>query len=212
LKELSAGQPCDITGIADYRMLDELGGIQWPCTPNDAATLKCDASERRLFADGRFFHPDGRAKFIFEEPRLQIEPADAEYPFTLLTGRGTASQWHTQTRTSKSAILRKLYPQDAYLEIHSADAAAIGVADGGMLQVTSRRGSIRLRAVITSTVRQGQVFAPMHYDCVNQLTQPVFDPYSRQPSYKACAVSVTTLDGRQNSSGIPHSALSNSGK
>jgi len=194
LKQLSSGQPCDITGITDYRMLDELGGVQWPCKPHDAATLQYNTNERRLFADGRYFHADGRAKFIFEEPQPQHEPPDAEYPFTLLTGRGTASQWHTQTRTSMSAILRKLYPQDAYLEINSDDADVLRIPDGAMLQVTSRRGSIPLRAVITSTVRPGQVFAPMHYACVNQLTQSVFDPYSRQPSYKACAVKVKTMD------------------
>ena len=194
LKQLSAGQPCDITGITDYRMLDELGGVQWPCTPHDAATLQYHTNERRLFVDGRYFHADGRAKFIFEKPQPLPEPSDTEYPFTLLTGRGTASQWHTQTRTSKSAILRKLYPQDAYLEINSADADALRIIDGTMLQVSSRRGSIPLRAVITSTVRSGQVFAPMHYDCVNQLTQSVFDPYSRQPGYKACAVMVKAME------------------
>ena len=194
LKQLSAGQPCDITGITDYRMLDELGGVQWPCTPHDAATLQYHTNERRLFVDGRYFHADGRAKFIFEKPQPLPEPSDTEYPFTLLTGRGTASQWHTQTRTSKSAILRKLYPQDAYLEINSADADALRIIDGTMLQVSSRRGSIPLRAVITSTVQSGQVFAPMHYDCVNQLTQSVFDPYSRQPGYKACAVMVKAME------------------
>jgi anaerobic selenocysteine-containing dehydrogenase len=194
IKQLSIGQPCDFSGIADYRMLDELGGVQWPCTPDDAVTLKYTNNERRLFADGRYFHADGRAKFIFEQPQPLVEPPDEEYPFMLLTGRGTASQWHTQTRTSKSAILRKLYPQDAYLEINHTDAAALQIVDGEMLQVSSRRGSVLLRAVITSTVQPGQVFAPMHYDCVNQLTQSVFDPYSRQPSYKACAVRVRVQD------------------
>lgn len=194
LKQLSAGQPCDITGITDYRMLDELGGVQWPCTPDDAATLQYDTNERRLFSDGRYFHTDGRAKFLFEKPQPLLEPPDDEYPLMLLTGRGTASQWHTQTRTSTSAILRKLYPPDAYLEINIADADALKISDGTLLQVTSRRGSIPLRAVITSTVQPGQVFAPMHYEQVNQLTQPVFDPYSKQPSYKACAVKISLVN------------------
>ena len=194
MKQLSAGQPCDITGITDYRMLDELGGVQWPCKPDDAAKLQYSNNERRLFADGRYFHADGRAKFIFEEPQPLHEPPDREYPFTLLTGRGTASQWHTQTRTSKSAILRRLYPQDAYLEINQLDAEAIGVTSAAQLQVTSRRGSISLRAVVTSSVRPGHVFAPMHYENVNQLTQSVFDPYSLQPSYKACAVRIQAIE------------------
>ncbi len=202
LKQLSAGRPCDITGIADYRMLDQLGGVQWPFTTEDAAALfpisrNADnpfaANERRLFADGRYFHPDGRARFIFEEPQKLSEATDHEYPFTLLTGRGTASQWHTQTRTGKSAILRKLYPQDAYLEVNEKDATTLAALDGDLIEVSSRRGVVQLRVVITPSVRPGQVFAPMHYECVNQLTQSSFDPYSRQPSYKACAVKLRCL-------------------
>ncbi len=192
MKQLSAGQPCDITGITDYRMLDELGGVQWPCTLDDASRLSAD-NERRLFADGQFFHADGRARFLFERSQPLTETPDAEYPLFLLTGRGTASQWHTQTRTSKSAVLRKLYPQDAYLEICPTDARSLNIIDGEFIDVSSRRGSIRMRAVVTTSVQSGQVFAPMHYECVNQLTQPVFDPYSRQPSYKACAVNVKAV-------------------
>jgi anaerobic selenocysteine-containing dehydrogenase len=200
LRRLTAGQPCDITGIADYQMLDQLGGVQWPCNTEDAARLlhakdpmpnaPFAANERRLFTDGQYFHPDGLAKFIFERPQPLSEPADSEYPFTLLTGRGTASQWHTQTRTGKSAILRKLYPPDAWLEMNQHDADSLGIPDGHMAEVSSRRGIIHLRVVVTSSVQRGQVFAPMHYENVNRLTQPSFDPYSRQPSYKACAVKV----------------------
>ena len=69
------------------------------------------APQRRLFADGRFYHPDGRARFIFEEPRPTPEPPGGDFPFQLLTGRGSAAQWHTQTRTAKSDVLRKLAPQ-----------------------------------------------------------------------------------------------------
>lgn len=212
LKQLSAGQPCDITGIADYRMLDQLGGVQWPCTPNDAVELLAaaaampaenpfTANERRLFEDGCYFHPDGRARFIFEEPQPHNEPSDAEYPFTLLTGRGSASQWHTQTRTGKSAILRKLYPQDAYLEVNHQDADSLGLFDGDQVEVSSRRGNVQMRTVITPSVRPGQVFAAMHYECVNQLTKSTFDPYSRQPSYKACAVRLrASANGRRTES------------
>ncbi len=208
LKQLSAGRPCDITGMADYRMLDQLGGMQWPCSHTDAANLvtaaaACSSSgsfaanERRLFSDGRYFHSDGRARFIFEEPRPLSEPTNSDYPLTFLTGRGTASQWHTQTRTSKSAILRKLYPSDPYLELSQRDADLLSIRNGDSLEVSSRRGTIQLRAVITTSVRPGQVFAPMHYECVNQLTQAVFDPYSRQPSYKACAVRLRRLEVSQ---------------
>ena len=75
-----------------------------------------------MFEDGRFFTPDRRARFIFEEPREAPEQADAEYPFLLMTGRGTSSQWHTNTRTGKSDVLRKLYPKECYVEINPQDA------------------------------------------------------------------------------------------
>lgn len=186
LKKLSAGQPCDITGIPDYRALDEMGGAQWPYPARNPP----EATERRLFEDGRFFHPDQRAKFLFEEPRSMPEPPTSDYPFILLTGRGSASQWHTETRTKKSAVLRKLAPRRVYVEINPADARELGIRQNEMVSVESQRGNIAARAFITYAVRKGQVFIPMHYDTVNQLTDAVFDPYSRQPSYKSCAVRV----------------------
>ena len=107
LKRCSRGQPCDITGIADYGALERAGGIQWPVPEGSAAP----ATERRLFEDGVFFHPDGKARFCHETPRATLELPSKEYPLVLLTGRGSSSQWHTQTRTKKSAVLRRLYPQ-----------------------------------------------------------------------------------------------------
>ena len=107
-----------------------------------------------------------------------------------MTGRGSVSQWHTQTRTSKSPVLRKLYPQQAYVEINPADARPLGIKPNEAVVVESQRGSIKAQAFLTQVVRPGQVFIPMHYGATNQLTDAVFDPYSKQPSYKACAVRV----------------------
>ncbi len=182
LKELSQAMPCDITGIEDYRMLEEAGGIQWPLPEG----TPLEATERRLFADGRFYHPDGRARFLAETPRGLSEPTSSHYPFVLLTGRGSASQWHTQTRTAKSAVLRKLYPQDPFIEINPADARALGVRPNQKVVVQSQRGRMSALAVLTHAVQPGQVFIPMHYEETNRLTDAVFDPYSKQPSYKSC--------------------------
>jgi predicted molibdopterin-dependent oxidoreductase YjgC len=186
LKSLTAGMPCDINGIADYRMLDETGGIQWPYPAEGAPR----AQQRRLFADGRFFFPDGRARFQFGAPRDLPEPPGGEFPFQLLTGRGSAAQWHTQTRTAKSTILRKLHPQDPYVEIHPADAAELGLRAGHWAAVESRRGRALARALPTPTIPQGCLFLTMHDESTNRLTDVVFDPVSRQPAYKACAVRV----------------------
>lgn len=186
LKKLSVGKPCDITGIRDYQMLDAAGGVQWPLAEGQALTV----AERRLFEDGIFFHPDGKARFIFGRPQVMPESTDATYPYLLLTGRGTSAQWHTQTRTAKSAVLRQLYPENIYAEINPADAVRAGIKPDSWVEIASRRGKLKARAFVTGTVAMGQIFVPMHYAATNQLTHPSFDPHSRQPSYKACAVSI----------------------
>ena len=230
LKELSAGRPCDITGIRDHDHLESAGGIQWPYTAQDARGMtnaECpmpNAStsdhrtqsneaapdsahssfvighssfrgdpprQRRLFADGQFFTADKRAKFFFDEPRAMPEPPDAAYPFLLNTGRGSSAQWHTGSRTNKSDVLRKLAPTSLYVEINPADATRLGINNDEQVTVSSRRGEAAAAAVITTTVQPGQLFMPMHFDAVNRLTFPSFDPHSRQPSYKACAVRLT---------------------
>lgn len=131
-----------------------------------------------------------RARLIVADPREMPEAPDEKYPFLLLTGRGTVSQWHTQTRTSKSAVLRSLYPNQPYVEIHPSDAAGLGLINGDECLLRSRRGEIQVQAWIVATVRPGQVFVPMHYPQTNQLTLAHFDPFSRQPSYKDCAVAI----------------------
>ncbi|QEG37229.1 molybdopterin oxidoreductase family protein [Bythopirellula goksoeyrii] len=187
MKELSRDQPCDITGIEDYRMLDDRGGIQWPYPEG----CQDEQSERRLFADGQFYHPDGRAKMLFEDPSEMPEPPNPRYPYLLLTGRGSASQWHTQTRTSKSSVLRGLYPLSPYVEINPQDARNEEIRPDSLVTITSQRGSIQAKAFVTPTIQAGQVFIPMHYETTNQLTHAHFDPYSRQPSYKNCAVRIS---------------------
>lgn len=190
MKELSVGQPCEITGITDYRMLDDLGGVQWPLA--QAATAP-PTRERRLFEDGKFFTPDARARFLFDAPRAMPDDVDGSFPFILLTGRGTSSQWHTQTRTGKSDVLRHLYPANIYVEINPEDAHRLEIKDHSKVRLKSRQAQIIATAFVTATVQPGQLFLPMHYAIANQLTFPAFDPHSRQPSYKACAVSVERL-------------------
>jgi assimilatory nitrate reductase catalytic subunit len=186
LKRLSKGRPCDFSGITDYAMLDRAGGIQWPFP--EGATVTPESNERRLFEDGVFFTADGKARLVAEAPRPLPEPTTAAFPLTLLTGRGSSSQWHTQSRTGKSAVLRRLAPREDHVEVNPADARTRKIATNDLVSVASQRGSVTVRAFVTHSVRPGEIFIPMHGPTINKLTFAAFDPYSRQPAYKACAV------------------------
>ncbi|MFD2256396.1 molybdopterin oxidoreductase family protein [Luteolibacter algae] len=184
LKNLTKDRPCDIVGIENYEHIDREGGIQWPFPE-----LSGDhGNERRLFEDGKYYTSSGKARLHFSPPTAMPEPVDPEYPFLLITGRGTSSQWHTQSRTGKSKVLKKLYPADPYFEINPADATKYGIEANAAIEIRSRRGKMSARAYLAPTVQSGQLFLPMHYAEVNRLTYPAFDPHSRQPGYKACAV------------------------
>jgi assimilatory nitrate reductase catalytic subunit len=192
LKQLTRGRPCDFSGIEDYEHLMAEGGIQWPWP----ATVTREAAiprERRLFENGEFHTPDRRARFIFDAPVPMPERPDAAYPFLLMTGRGSSAQWHTGSRTNKSAVLRKLAPTVLTAEINPLNAAHLGIANGDRIRIRSRRGEAEAVAVVTATIAHHQLFLPMHFESVNQLTYPALDPHSRQPSYKACAVAVEKI-------------------
>ena len=98
--------------IKEQQKHDDVGGIQWPYLGHE------EDKERRLFENGEYYRPNKRALFCFEPLRDIPEPTSSSFPFVLMTGRGSASQWHTETRTSKSEILKKLYPKDTWVEIN----------------------------------------------------------------------------------------------
>ncbi len=187
LQKCTAGQPCDITAITGYDMLETCGGVQWPCTEASPEP------ERRLFADGKFYTADERAQFRFAPPQPAPEAPSAAFPYVLLTGRSSSAQWHTGSRTSKSAVLRKLHVDELQVEMHPDDAARSGVGDGVLVTVSTTRGAVQARARCASTVAQGSIFLAMHDARVNVLTASVFDPQSRQPSYKYAAAQVQAV-------------------
>ncbi|MEX2618923.1 MAG: molybdopterin oxidoreductase family protein [Egibacteraceae bacterium] len=189
LQDLSRGRFFDFSGIGGYDDLDEQGGIQWPQPIPGARPER----ERRLFADGVFHTPDGRARFVVDDPRPPAETVRPARPLVLLTGRGSSAEWHTGTRTSKSPGLRRLTPGEPYVELAPADAAARGIEPHDRVEVASERGRMQARAFVTPTIAAGQVFLSMHHADTNQLTMPSFDPYSHQPSYKHATVEVRRL-------------------
>jgi ferredoxin-nitrate reductase len=185
---LSSGQPCDMAGATSAR-LRRLESIQWPCpTPEHPGT-------QRRFLDGRFAAPDGRAVFLPRDHRSPRELPDHEFPFVLTTGRLYA-HWHTLTRTAKAQKLVRREP-GPYIEVNPEDAAALTVAEGDLLQVSSRRGTVRLPARLSNGVPPGLVFVPFHWgdlfgegNAANYLTISAIGRVAKQPELKFCAVNL----------------------
>ena len=188
---MSAGRPCDYSGIT-WARLDEVGGVQWPCPADDPSVPL--GGTARLYTDGTYHRLGGRAAVRVVEPEPIRDRPRAEYPLLLNTGR-TVEHWHTRTKTGRVPILESLAPE-AWIEVNPTDAAALGVRSGGLVRVSSSRGEVsKIRARVTPTVRAGEVFIPFHWDerCANRLTDDQFDPISREPNYKQCAVRIESI-------------------
>jgi anaerobic selenocysteine-containing dehydrogenase len=181
-RETTRGRVLDITGMSYSNLGDH--GKQWPCTAPGPGT-------KRLYADRRFPAPGGRARFIFHPYTPPMEEADEAYPFLLVTGR-ERTQWHTRTRTGKIPALNRRGPR---AEVNLSDARRLGIRDGDVVVVESRRGRVLVPASVDNRAPMGVVFLPFHYgsmgggeSAANLLTNPVYDEASKEPEYKACAV------------------------
>ncbi|MGL5646799.1 MAG: molybdopterin oxidoreductase family protein [Clostridium sp.] len=189
LKKCSKGMPCDITGVT-YEKLRESKGIQWPFKEGDK-DLK---DERRLFEDFKFYSPNGKMKFMYEDVKENSIRETTEYPYMLNTGRGSIGQWHTQTRTREIPVVKKMVSEEAYIELSNILASDLGIEDGELIEVSSSNGNkINIKAKINSKLKRDQLFAPMHYEKTNMLTEEVFDAYSGEPSYKFVTINVKKI-------------------
>ena len=189
---VSAGRPCDCSGMT-YEEIEAVGGIQWP---HPAGATIPAAETRRLYADGVFNTDDGLARLIPTAWEPFPEQPNEDYPFVLNTGR-TVEHWHTRTKTGQVAILERLSP-NPWLEMNPRDARTMRLKPSDTVDVVSRRGRVScLQLRLTETVAPGQVFVPFHWAefNANQVTQAMFDPISREPNYKQCAVRVERAAG-----------------
>ena len=184
-KRISAGRLCDYSGL-NYELIERHGGIQWPYAANTP-----EVKTTRLYSDGRFSTDDGKARLICVEWEPFPEQPNADFPFVLNTGR-TVEHWHTRTKTGKVPILERLSP-NAWLEMNPRDAQSLSLKPHDHVDVVSSRGRVRdVELRVTEIIAPGQVFMPFHYaeTNANQVTQSAFDPISREPNYKQCAVRV----------------------
>ena len=153
------------------------------------------AADRRFFADGTFFHSDGRARFIATAYRPPAHVPDAPRPLVLNTGR-VRDQWHTMTRTGKSVRLAGHRPEPT-VDLHPLDATARGLAEGDIARMSSAWGQAMLRVHVSDAVRPGEVFAPMHWTAqtsragrINGTVTPAVDPISGQPDLKHTPIEI----------------------
>lgn len=164
----------------NYERLSK-GGILWPSiTPEDPGTSV-------LFTET---FPNGKGKLIPVEFAPAKELPDTDYPFVLNTGR-VLQHWHTGTMTRRARTLDEISPEP-YVDVNPMDLERLGIQDGEMVKVSSRRGTITLKVRASTRVSPGNVFIPFHFKeaAANVLTNDVLDPYGKIPEFKFCAVSI----------------------
>jgi assimilatory nitrate reductase catalytic subunit len=175
-KRVSQGRLCDYSAMT-WEAIEAAGGMQW--------------GGERLYTDGIFPAEGGRARLYAIEWEPFPEQPNREYPFVLNTGR-TVEHWHTRTKTGAVAILNGMSPR-AWLEMNPRDARRLKLKPHDRVSVVSARSrvdGVELR--VTEIVAPGQVFMPFHYVEANsnRVTQSAYDPISREPNFKQCAVKV----------------------
>jgi assimilatory nitrate reductase catalytic subunit len=181
LRRATRGAKADYSGI-DYARIRSEQGIFWPCPAPD------HPGTPRLFAE-RFAHPSGRARFHAVPYRPAAELPDAEYPLFFTTGR-YKEHYNSGAQTRLVPELNDAKPEPL-VQLHPRLAAQLGVAEGELLVVESRRGSVSFAARLSQDIRPDTLFAPFHWggrQAANLLTIPALDPLSRMPEFKVCAV------------------------
>ncbi len=182
----------DIGGLADVgdEAYDRMTPMRWP--------IEVNPGQGPDIRRGEFFTANGRARFAAVAPRAPAVAISADYPLRLLTGR-IRDQWHTMTRTGKSAKLSQTVAEP-FVEVHPADSLQYGLSAGGLAEVVTPLGTAALRVRVVDTVRRGELFAPMHWNDrfankarIGSLLPAFTDPLSGQPELKAMPVSIRPL-------------------
>jgi assimilatory nitrate reductase catalytic subunit len=188
LRIASHGGTADYYGITYQRIVDEFG-VFWPCPEIG------HPGTPRLFENGKFYTPDGKAHFNPVAYRLSAEEPDDDFPVLLTTGR-VVSQYLSGTQTRRIGALVDLCPEP-YVEIHPELAAKYGIEDGTWMRVESRRGHVVLKAKVVTTIRPDTVFIPYHWPgkrAANNLTIRALDPISGIPEFKRACVRIAPTD------------------
>jgi assimilatory nitrate reductase catalytic subunit len=185
LREFNVPRAFDISVFneIDDARYDALQPVQWP------VNSQSPHGTQRLFADGKFYTPSGKARMIAVAAQLPAVATDVEFPLVLNTGR-LRDQWHTMTRTGKVPRLNA-HSYEPYVQMHGRDAQRFHLQDGGLARLNSRHGNMLARVQVSDEQRIGSVFVPMHWNDayarsarVDALAAPIIDPISGQPELK----------------------------
>ena len=184
MEEISLLTP--IYGGMHYDRLEQNHGLQWPCWNRD--------HEGTEFLH-KYYFTRGKGQFTITKHQEPAERTDREYPYTLVTGRGSYHHYHTATMTRNSKRLVREYPE-ALLEINAADAKTLQLRDSEKIELLSKRGKVRISITITDRVQPGTVFSSFHFFEVpiNQLTTSAMDPKSKCPEFKVCSVNLRRVN------------------
>lgn len=194
MQRCSKGMPGDFSGIT-WEMLENSKGIQWPFREGEELL----ENQRRLYSDGKFYHPDGKLKFVFENPIPDPLPRTEEFPYIFNTGRGSVGQWHTQSRTREVRFIEDVTSKQAYVYMNKEEAKKYEIKDNDLVRIYSINGhNAVFQVLLTDTVKPAEIFAPIHYVECNKLTPSIYDPYSKEPSYKATPIRFEKITGGTN--------------
>lgn len=191
MKQLSKGDHriLDISGMS-HELIEQKRGIQWPMREGDSE------GTQRLYADGKFCYPDGKAKLMAMPWVDNNEVPDEDYPFWMNSGR-VVEHFHTRTKTGKVGNCNKFSPTP-YMEMNPDAAEEMGIKHMSYVRLVSRRGDAVVMVQLTHRVAFNAVFIPFHFhDCVNRLSLGLLDPYSRQPAFKQCTVRIEHVDQKE---------------
>ncbi|WP_168407886.1 nitrate reductase [Acinetobacter indicus] len=182
----------NLSGLSQLSLqqYEQLQPLQWPVlTPQQNPPVE------QLFTQGQFSFPNGKARFIATQAIDPVHGACEDYPLILNTGR-IRDQWHTMSRTGLSANL-STHKAEPYCEIHPNDALKYGLKDGELVELKSRWGSCVLRVEVSTGIRRGQLFAPIHWNDqvasdarIGKVVNPVVDVISGEPEFKHTPVSI----------------------
>ena len=176
---------------ATYEKIEKLGCVQWPCRSESDE----DKGSMFLHKDGNFSTDNGRGKLFAAEWRPPYEIEDDQYPFSLSTVR-EVGHYSVRTMTGNCRTLSQLEDEPGYLQINYKDAQKLGIIDNEIIKVSSRRGSVLTRALVTDRVQQGATYMTYQWwvGACNELTISSLDPISKTPEYKYCAIKIEKIE------------------